>query len=160
MSEEGTQNLDGGRSFEKRVFARFDVFDSRFDSVDTRFDSVDSRFDSVDLAIRDLDGRVQNLEARSYDTKPIWERALAEIIETRHELDETKSEVIEVRRELGETKSEVVEVRRELADTRRHLSRRVDQFLLETAEAKYDLHDVQDRIKKLESNQDVAPDKT
>ncbi|HXD30692.1 MAG TPA: hypothetical protein VN643_06235 [Pyrinomonadaceae bacterium] len=139
MSEEDTQNLNGGRSFEERVFARFDA-------VDSRFDSTDSRFDSVDLAIRDLDGRVQTLEARSYDTKPIWERALAEILETR--------------RELGETKNEVVEVRRELVDTRRYFSRRVDNFMFEMAETKHDLHHIQNRVDKLESKQDVAPDKT
>jgi len=60
MSEETTQNISNadGRSFEERVFARFD----------------------------DLDARLQTLEARAYDTKPIWEQALKEIIETRREL--------------------------------------------------------------------------
>ena len=60
MSEEATQNMSNtdGRSFEERVFARFD----------------------------DLDARLQTLEARAYDTKPIWEQALKEIIETRREL--------------------------------------------------------------------------
>ncbi|HYG09527.1 MAG TPA: hypothetical protein VD835_06105 [Pyrinomonadaceae bacterium] len=67
MSEETTQNIpDGdGRSFEERIFARFDALDS---------------------SVRDLDTRLQNLEARAYDTKPIWEQALKEIIETRREL--------------------------------------------------------------------------
>ena len=65
MSEETTQNMDGERSFEERVFARFDDLDSNF---------------------RDMDARMQKLEARSYDTKPIWEQALKEIIETRREL--------------------------------------------------------------------------
>lgn len=67
MSDETTQNIsnaDGG-SFEERVFARFDA---------------------IDLGLRDLDARLQKLEARAYDTKPIWEQALKEIIETRREL--------------------------------------------------------------------------
>ena len=34
----------------------------------------------------DLDARLQKLEARADDTKPIWEQALKEIIETRREL--------------------------------------------------------------------------
>ncbi len=34
----------------------------------------------------DLDARLQKLEARADDTKPIWEQALKEIIETRGEL--------------------------------------------------------------------------
>jgi hypothetical protein len=65
MSDETTQNMNGSRSFEERVFARFDALDS---------------------TLRDLDSRLQVLEAKAYDTKPIWERALQEIIETRREL--------------------------------------------------------------------------
>jgi hypothetical protein len=65
MSDETTQNMDGSRSFEERVFARFDALDS---------------------TLGDLDSRLQILEAKAYDTKPIWERALQEIIETRREL--------------------------------------------------------------------------
>jgi chromosome segregation ATPase len=65
MSDETTQNIDGSRSFEERVFARFDALDS---------------------TLKDLDSRLQVLEAKAYDTKPIWERALQEIVETRREL--------------------------------------------------------------------------
>ena len=53
------------RPFEERVFARFDALDS---------------------GLRDMDSRLQNMEIRAYDTKPIWEQALKEIIETRREL--------------------------------------------------------------------------
>jgi chromosome segregation ATPase len=74
MSEETTQNMPGadGRSFEERVFARFDA--------------IDSRFNEVDSSLRDVNARLQKLEARAYDTKPIWERALKEITDTRREL--------------------------------------------------------------------------
>jgi hypothetical protein len=65
MSDENTKDMNGGRSFEERVFARFDALDS---------------------TLRDLDARLQVLEAKAYDTKPIWERALQEILETRREL--------------------------------------------------------------------------
>jgi len=104
MGEELTRELPDGRSFEERVFARFDAMevrfdsiegrfvaidarfdavDARFDGVDARFDAVDARFDAVDARLDGLDGRVQALEARALDTKPIWERALAEILEVR-----------------------------------------------------------------------------
>ena len=92
MSEEPTQNISGadGRSFEQRVFARFD----------------------------DLDGRLQRLEARSYDTKPIWEQALKEITDTRRELvdlrrqvskrlDRIESAVLETRSGLGDIEDRV-----------------------------------------------------
>lgn len=139
MSEESTQNLNGGRSFEDRVFARFDA---------------------VDSAIRDLDGRVQNLEARSYDTKPIWERALKEILETRRELGETRSELGETkrelgetRRELGETRSEVVQIRGDFSEARRNLLKRFDRMLSITADTREDMQDVHDRLRKVEAQQ-------
>jgi len=66
MSDETTQSVDGSRSFEERVFARFDALDS---------------------TLKDLDARLQKLEAKSYDTKPIWERALNEILTVSQKLD-------------------------------------------------------------------------
>ena len=98
MNEERTRDLPDHRSFEERVFARFDAmearfesmearfesmearFESRFAAMDVRFDAVDARFDAVDARLDSLDTRVQTLEAKAYDTKPIWERALAEIL--------------------------------------------------------------------------------
>jgi len=62
MSDETTENMDGSRSFEERVFARLD-------SIDTRLQSLENQ-----------------VERRALETKPIWERALQEIMETRREL--------------------------------------------------------------------------
>ena len=74
MSEETTQNMSNAnnRSFEERVFARFDA--------------LDSGMRDIHAELRGLDERLQKLEARAYDTKPIWEQALKEIVETRREL--------------------------------------------------------------------------
>jgi hypothetical protein len=60
MNEEPTKDLPSKVSFEERVFARFDAIDARFDTVDAR---------------------LEKLESRAYDTKLIWERALAAIME-------------------------------------------------------------------------------
>ena len=85
MSEKTTENLDGDRSFEDRVFARFDALDSRMDAFDSR---------------------MQVLESRAYDTKPIWENALKEIVDTRRELtkrlDRIQAMVLETRAGLSE----------------------------------------------------------
>jgi len=144
VSEENTQNLNDSRSFEERVFARFDAMDNRFtgidarfdavdrrfeaidarfDAVDRRFEQVDARFDKVDSSIQDLDARVERLEVRSYDIKPIWEQALKEILET-------KLEVIE---------------------TRRELSKRLDRIGAVALENRADLREAEERIEKLES---------
>jgi chromosome segregation ATPase len=84
MSETRTGDLSGGRSFEERVFARFDAIDARFNAMEARFearfDQVEARLDRVEGRIDSLDSRIQALEAKALDTKPIWERALAEIL--------------------------------------------------------------------------------
>src|SRR5882724_5285730 len=64
--------MNGKRAFEERVFARFDALDLSMRDMDSHLRSVDSR--------------LQKLEVRAYDTKPIWEEALKEIVETRREL--------------------------------------------------------------------------
>src|SRR5258708_2512513 len=80
MSELTTQDMSNGRSFESRVFARFDWMDMRFDLIDTRFDLMDTRFDLMNARFDSLDLRVGTLETQSerrgLETKPIWERAL------------------------------------------------------------------------------------
>ncbi|HEX8632987.1 MAG TPA: hypothetical protein VF703_02430 [Pyrinomonadaceae bacterium] len=98
MSEETTQNIldSDERSFEERVFARFDALDS---------------------SVRDIDTRLQKLEARAYDTKPIWEQALKEIVETRRELSkrldrieaiahETRADLRDAEDRIGKLESE------------------------------------------------------
>jgi hypothetical protein len=62
MSEETTQNMPDGRSFEERVFARLDAIDARLQSLENQ------------------------AERRALETKPIWERALAEILEVKERL--------------------------------------------------------------------------
>ena len=105
MSEERTRDFPDNRSFEERVFVRFDAmearFESRFSAMEARFDSMEARFDSrFDV----LDSRVQALESKALDTKPIWERALAEILEVKQgvqdlnrKIDVLNQDVLQVR---------------------------------------------------------------
>jgi len=106
MNEEPTRQLPDNRSFEERVFARFDVIDARFDRIDNRFNAVDAQFDRIDTRFNAVDARfdsmearfdtrfdgldlrVQALEAKALDTKPIWERALVEILEVKKGVDD------------------------------------------------------------------------
>ena len=80
MSEENTQGLPDRRSFEERIFARFDALDARLNGMDMRLHGMDAR-------LHEMDGRLLGLEQKSYDTKPIWERALAEILAVSQKLD-------------------------------------------------------------------------
>src|SRR5438874_5184661 len=103
MNEEPTRNLSDHRSFEDRIFARFDSIDARFSQIDQRFDTVDAR--------------LEKLESRNYDTKPIWERALAEITETRAQMNvrfgtiEKKVQSIETKVAAIATKVDVIEAK-------------------------------------------------
>ena len=104
MSEEFTRDLPINRSFEERVFARFDAMDGRFEAMERRFEAIDSRFDAVDARFDamearfdarfdSLDTRVQALEARALDTKPIWERALAEVLEVKQGVQDVQRKI-------------------------------------------------------------------
>ncbi|SRR6266536_353461 len=62
VSEETTENMPDGPSFEARVF--------------TRLDSIDARLQSLE----------NQAERRALETKPIWERALAEILKVKERL--------------------------------------------------------------------------
>src|SRR5882724_9025385 len=92
MSQDQTQDLRGNRSFEDRVFARFDAIDAWRGAVDDRFDRIEARLDRVETRLDSIDARVQALEVqadkRALETKPIWERALAEILEVKDGLAE------------------------------------------------------------------------
>jgi chromosome segregation ATPase len=155
MNEEPTRDLPNKLAFEERVFARFD-------SINTRFDTVDAR--------------LEKLEARAYDTKPIWQRALAAIMEMGLEVGEIKSKVGVIEGKVGvieekvdtiEGKVQLIEndiaviksdhkgIRNELVDVRREVKHNVKEqlalifkLLLEDRD---DIRDVEDKIRQLET---------
>jgi hypothetical protein len=159
MNEERTTPLPDNRSFEDRVFARFDAIDDRFERFDARFVS--------------LDQRLEKLEARNYDTKPIWERALKAIMDTGLDVGEIKTKVgvIEGNDGVIEGKVGVIEgkvqsldnevgsmkitIRNGLVDVRRelkhHVGERLDMILKLLIEDREDIRDAEDRIRDLES---------
>lgn len=97
-------------------------------SLSTNFQLLSTDFQEVTVR---LDALEKTVNARSLETKPIWERALAEIAETRAELAETrtelKAEIAETRTEL---KAEIVEtrakLRAEMKDGFRKLSLKIE----------------------------------
>ena len=83
MTEETTQPLSN--DVLKLILARFDSVDRRFDSVDKRLDSIDSNVHSLDARLTAVEEKV---DRRLQETRPIWERALAEIAGLRAEMQE------------------------------------------------------------------------
>jgi chromosome segregation ATPase len=86
MSTDTTNNLPNGPSFEERVFARFDSLDARQERMEARLDRMEARQERMEARLDEIDRRLQVLEEKAYDTKPIWERALAEILELREDV--------------------------------------------------------------------------
>ncbi len=85
---------------------------------DSALQQILARLDTINVRLTSLEGRMSSLEekadARKYETKPIWERALQEIAETRIEMragfEEVRAnfEKIEGRFDLLEEKLEVL----------------------------------------------------
>jgi hypothetical protein len=79
--------MPDGRSFEERVFARFDGLDQRLGTMETRLGALEAQ-----------------AERRALETRPVWERALAEILEL-------KQSVANVERKIDVLSRDIVQVR-------------------------------------------------
>jgi hypothetical protein len=101
LNEQPTQKLT---PFETMVFARFDDLTATLASFQ-----------------HDTNERLEKLESKALDTKPIWERALAEILAVKADVVELKADVVEVKDRLqrvegslGILAEDVVKVRADL----------------------------------------------
>ena len=94
MSEEITDNLPDGASFEERIFARFDAIDARLQVFDARLQSLE-----------------EQAERRALETKPIWERALAEIIKVKERLGSLEQLSIQMMRKIDVLSKDMLTLR-------------------------------------------------
>jgi archaellum component FlaC len=110
MSEDKTKEMNESRSFEERVFARFDAVDERFERIDER---IEGRLVNVEI-------RISKLEERQYDTKPIWEQVLAAIVEINTRLDkmDARFDGIDVRLDKMDARFDGIDVRLDKMDAR------------------------------------------
>jgi chromosome segregation ATPase len=110
MSEDKTAETKDPRSFEERVFARFDVVEGRLSNVEIR---------------------IGKLEDRQYDTKPIWEQALAAIAENnqrmREGFEETNQRIREAFDEIAVTNRRMREGFDEIAVTNQRMREGFDE---------------------------------
>jgi chromosome segregation ATPase len=87
MSENTTQETPDARSFEERVFARFDSLDARLDNVDARLDNLDGRLTALE----------DKVDSRLRETRPIWEGVLSEIKSMNRQMRVLHEDVLRVR---------------------------------------------------------------
>ena len=69
MSDNLTRENPDARSFEERVFARFDALDARLTSLETKVDGLDARLTSLE----------EKVDARLRETRPMWESVQARL---------------------------------------------------------------------------------
>ncbi|MFL6253993.1 MAG: hypothetical protein ACJ74T_03150 [Pyrinomonadaceae bacterium] len=90
MSDNPTQEIPDSRSFEERIFARFDSLDARMDRFDSRLSSLENKVDGLDRRLTTLEEKV---DARLRETRPIWEAVLARLEGVENGLEGLKGEV-------------------------------------------------------------------
>jgi predicted nucleic acid-binding Zn-ribbon protein len=113
MSEDTTQERPDARSFEERVFARFDAMEARFDSVDARLINHEARFDAMEAHLIMLEERV---DARAYETRPIWEAVLSR-------LDGIDNEMKVINRRVRLLHDDILRTREEQEDLRERVTK-------------------------------------
>jgi chromosome segregation ATPase len=106
MSENTTQETPDARSFEERIFARFDSLDTRLDTLDARFDNLDGRLTSLEKTV----------DARLHETRPIWEVVLSR-------LDSVEGELKLLNRQVRVLHEDVLRVRVDQEDLRERIEK-------------------------------------
>jgi predicted nuclease with TOPRIM domain len=104
VSDNPTRETPDSRSFEERVFARFDALDARMGRFETRLDTLETKVDGLGARLSSLEnkvdalggrltaleGKVDSLEekvdSRLRETRPIWEGVLARLTAIESEL--------------------------------------------------------------------------
>ena len=80
MSDNPTPEVPDSRSFEDRVFARFDALDGRMDRMEARMDRFETRLESKVGAIDSrLTALEEKVDLRLRETRPIWEAVQARL---------------------------------------------------------------------------------
>ena len=161
MSNDLTQKLPGDKeSIAPQDDDRISALISAVQSLSTDFQSLSADFQSLSTAFQEVKVRLEALEKtvteRSFETKPIWERALAEIAETRAELAETRAELkaelaetrAELKAEIAETKAEI---RSEMKDGFRRLGLKIELLNEDSLTLRGDQKQLDRRVDALES---------
>ena len=92
MGDNPTQEMPDSRSFEERVFARFDTLDLRITTLE---DKVDSRL---------------------RDTRPIWEAMQADLTNVKEDMTKVRGDVKEIKYTLKAMHKEILRVRTDLEE--------------------------------------------
>jgi len=114
MSDNPTRETPDSRSFEERVFARFDALDARIDRIETKVDALDARLSRVEVKVDALDGRLTALEekvdSRLRETRPIWEAMQVDLTKVQGDVKEIKYTLKAMHKEMLRVRTDQVEL--------------------------------------------------
>jgi len=144
MSEENTQNSPDTRSFEERVFARFDAIDAGLRDLNVRVERLEVRVERLEA----------ESERRAVETKPIWERALAEIVALGQKVDGLSQKVDALEARVVALEVKVDALQEEVAVISRKVNvieSRTETFALDMFDLRVDQRELKKRMDKLDS---------
>jgi len=157
MSDDLTQKLPGDKEpTAPQDDDRISLLVIAVQSLSSAVQSLSTEVQSLSSDVHEVKARLEALEKtvteRSFETKPIWERALAEIAATRAELGETraelKGEIADVRTELAETRAEL---RAEMQAGFRKLGLKIELLNEDSLTLRADQRQLERRVETLES---------
>ena len=104
MDENVTRERPDARSFEERVFARFDALDERMSKLEERMSGVEERLLNLEGRVSKVEERLSNLEEkvdrRLQETRPIWEAVQAKLEHIDTKLDIVIADPYEMRTDI------------------------------------------------------------
>jgi len=106
VSDNPTQEMPDSRSFEERVFARFDALDARLTSLESKVDGIDGRLTALE----------EKVDARLRETRPIWEAVQAR-------LESVENEVKEINRGVKVLHKDILQVRVDQEELRERIEK-------------------------------------
>ncbi|HKP38013.1 MAG TPA: hypothetical protein VJT71_14240 [Pyrinomonadaceae bacterium] len=127
MNDEQTKDLKGKKSFEERVFGRFDA----------------------------MDQRLEKLEARSYDTKPIWEQAVKAIMDLSKEVVVIRSDLGVVKSRTAVIESAIAGLTNDVNDLKTdvgELKTDVGELKTDVGELKTDVGELKTNVGELKTH--------
>ena len=154
MSDDSTQKLPGDKE------PTSPKVDDPIYALIIEVQSLSKSVQSLNATVKGFEVRLEAIERtatrNSLETKPIWERALAEIAETRGELTEVRAELTEVRAELTEVRAELTVVRSEIAEVRVEIAETRAELKGEIAETRGELRaEMKDGFRLMASKMEV-----
>ena len=136
------------------IDSRLDGIDSRLNTIDSRLTGTESRLDTIDSRLNEIDFRVEALdkkvEERLYDTRPIWEQVVANVMQLQEGQQRLEASLYEGQKRIDKKLESSGNGSREIKTFLRDILRRMSIFNDTLLTIRADYRDIYDRVRHLE----------